>query len=87
MLEWQVHFEFAHALSTDRIDDLFGPLGPYHVSLSGGNGFETSGITMTVVAPTATGALDAAWQAVTAAEPFTRGEVRAIEVRPMPYPD
>ncbi|HKX17164.1 MAG TPA: hypothetical protein VJT33_04045 [bacterium] len=87
MMEWQVRFEFAHALTFDRIEALYGPLGRYHASISGGDGYDTSGITMTVEAKTAADALDVAWNAVAAAERITPAVVRQFEVRPMPGPD
>lgn len=88
MTEWQVRFEFAHALTFDRIEELLtGPLAPYHACGSGGDGYDSSGFTMTVEASTAAGALDVAWQVVTAAESVTAEEVREFEVRPMPGDD
>lgn len=53
MREWQVHFEFAHALTFDRIDNLYdGPLLGVYASISGGDGYDTSGVTMTATWPT-----------------------------------
>ncbi|HEV2357846.1 MAG TPA: hypothetical protein VGZ23_09590 [bacterium] len=88
MTEWQVHFEFAHALSFDRMEDLMlGDLAPYHAVTCGGDGYDTSSVTMTVEADTAASAFEVAWQAVTRAEPFTPEEVLEFDVRPMPGPD
>ena len=88
MMEWQVHFEFVHALSFDRMEDLMlGDLAPYHVVTCGGDGYDTSSVTMTVEVETAAGAFKAAWDAVTRAEPFAPDEVLEFGVRPMPRPD